>query len=177
MNIISLFVAFAPVAAKSEVGPEGHKLLWILAVLLIGGIYVLFVTISGKKNGKKTNQFFKRKKIAVELEKDRLYRPDFIKLTVKNKGSRDVDLDAPLLIFSGMWYKRKFKLKGTNYSQIYPLYLTAGQSHYINIELKRFYGFDRSLKRLPKVKVVISEVNGKKLGSSKVMLRQTLFSR
>ncbi len=166
-----------PVAAKTEVGPEGYKLIWIFAALLIGGIYVLFMSTSGKKNNKKKTQLFKRKKVIVKLEKDRLYRPDFIKLTVANKGRKDVDLDSPLLIFSGMWYKRKFKLRGTNYNQIYPLYLTAGQSHSINIGLDRFYGFDRSLKRLPKLKVIISEVNGKKLGSNKVVLRRTLFSR
>jgi len=177
VSTIFFFLAFSvPVFAQNEVGPEGHKLVWFALVLIVAGIGVFFWANSEKSKPGFNMPFLKKQKVRVELTKDRLYYPDYIELTVTNTGKTDVDIDAPLLVFSGMWYSRKFKLKGTNNNHYYPLYLMQGQNHRLNIDLNRFYGFDKSLKRLPRVKVVVSDVNGKKLGSRKVLLRKTLFN-
>ena len=174
---IFFFLAFSvPVFAQNEIGPEGHKLIWFFLALAITGIVVFFWTKSGKSKSSFEIPIFNRKKVHVELTKDRLYYPDFLELTIINTGKTDVDIGTPLLVFSGLWYSRKFKLKGTNNNHYYPLYLMQGQNHTLNIELNRFYGFDKTLKRLPRVKVVVSDVNGKKLGSRKVLLRKTLFN-
>lgn len=171
------FLTFSVSAmAQNEIGPEGHKLIWFALVIVVAGIVAFFWANSGKSKNSFEISFFKRKKVHVELTKDRMYYPDFLELTVTNTGKTDVDIGAPLLVFSGMWYSRKFKLKGTNNNHYYPLYLMQGQNHTLNIDLNRFYGFDKTLKRLPRVKVVVSEVNGKKLGSPKVLLRKTLFN-
>jgi hypothetical protein len=171
------FLAFSvPVFAQNEVGPEGHKLIWFVLILAVTGIVAFFWANSGKNKSGFKIPFFNKPKVHVELTKDRLYYPDYLELTVTNTGKTDVDINAPLLVFSGMWYSRKFKLKGTNNHQFYPLYLMQGQNHTLNIDLNRFYGFDKTLKRLPRVKVVVSEVNGRKLGSRKVLLRKTLFN-
>jgi hypothetical protein len=177
VSAILFFLAFSvPVFAQNEVGPEGHKLVWFAFVLVIAGVGVYFWVRSGKSRSGFKIPFFNKPKVHVELTKDRLYYPDYLELTVTNTGKTDVDIEPPLLVFSGMWYSRKFKLKGTNNHQFYPLYLTKGQNHILNIDLNRFYGFDKTLKRLPRVKVVVSDVNGKKLGSRKVLLRKTLFN-
>ncbi len=203
-----------PAAAQTEIGPEGHKLIWFFLGLAAAGILVFFgsrIKKGGRRSGvtgdpfrKQSTQkrstreqftraktvrgtsnssfslfqkpFFRKKRIVVELKKDRLYYPDYLKLIITNSGNTDVDIDTPLLIFSSIWVRRKFKLKGTNYSFSYPLYLAKGQNHTLTIDLERFYRFDKTLRRLPRVRVVVPEVNGKKLGGSKVLLRKTLFN-
>lgn len=165
-----------PAFAQNEIGPEGHKLVWVAVVIAVAGLlaFALMKAKSGSLHFGKP--LFKRKKVRVELYKDRLYYPDALELTVTNTGNVDVDLDAPLLIFSSLWYSRKFRLKGTNNNRFYPLYLGVGQEHKLNIDLNRFYGFDKTLKRAPRVKIRVSEVTGKSLGHRKVLLRKTLFN-
>ncbi len=174
--VLFLMIFSVSAMAQNEVGPEGHKLIWFALVLVVAGIVAFFWVNSGKSKPGFKIPFFNKPKVNVELTKDRMYYPDFLELTVTNTGKTDVDIGTPLLVFSGMWYSRKFKLKGTNNNHYYPLYLMQGQNHTLNIDLNRFYGFDRTLKKLPRVRVVVSEVSGKKLGSRKVLLRKTLFN-
>jgi hypothetical protein len=174
--VLFLMIFSVSAMAQNEVGPEGHKLIWFALVFAIAGIVAFFWANLGKSKPGFKIPFFNKPKVHVELTKDRLYYPDYLELTVTNTGKTDVDIDTPLLVFSGMWYSRKFKLRGTNNNHYYPLYLMQGQNHTLNIDLNRFYGFDKTLKRLPRVKVVVSDVNGKKLGSRKVLLRKTLFN-
>jgi hypothetical protein len=162
--------------ASNEVGPEGHKLLWILLLLAIAVVAAFFLLTQNKSKSGFRIGFSTGKKVKVELKKDRLYYPQYLELTVTNNGKNDVDLAGPLLILKGFWYKRKFKLKGTNQNWFYPVFLSRNQSHILHIDLHRFYGFDKTLKGLPKAKVVVSDVNGRHLGSRQVMLRKTLFN-
>ncbi len=174
-NILLLTVT-GHLPAGNEVGPEGYKLIWFIVILIIAFIVVVAILGSEKKRGNIKDIFKRRKKIEVNLAKDRLYYPDILELTITNTGSSDLDIDKPLLIFSSFWLKRKFVLKGISNYYLYPLFLERGQSHKLTIDLNRFYLHDKSLKRLPKAKVIVSEVNGKRLCSCQVLLRKTLFS-
>jgi hypothetical protein len=176
LTILSQLVFQNSGHAQNEIGPEGLKLLWLAGIVVCAGLAIWLLSKPGKRDYRTKKPLFKRKKITIELQKDRLYYPDYLELIVTNSGNTDIDIDEPLLVFSGLWYNRKFKLKGTNNTSFYPLYLTKGQSHSLNIDLNRFYGFDKTLKRLPRVRVVVTEVNGKRLGSRKVLLRKTLFN-
>jgi hypothetical protein len=109
------------------------------------------------------------------LGKDRVYYPDNLQLKIKNTGSSDIDLDRPLLVFDNFWIKRKFRLKGFDNYSFYPLYLERGKTHTLPIDLNRFYTHDKSLKKFPKTKVIVFDVKGRKLGSTSVFLRKTLF--
>jgi hypothetical protein len=161
--------------AQNEIGPEGHKLVWVFMVLLliVLAFYFLFTKIKSKIGN--SNPFFRVRKVKIEFKKDRLYYPDSLTMVVKNTGNVDVDLDQPLLIFDNFWMKRKFKIKGTGMHSFYPLYLEKGKPHSIQIDLNRFYDHDKTLKKFPKAQIVIKDVQGKKLGSRSVYLRKTLF--
>ena len=127
---------------------------------------------------KKYTRFRKiRKKTRVEMEftKNRLYFPDFLTLVIRNTGTADVDIERPLMIFKSLLMKRKFRLKGLAGYHFYPLYLSAGNEHTLQIDLNRFYQHDKHLKRYPEISVEIYSVKGKKLGRKSVMLRKTLF--
>ncbi|QIA06297.1 hypothetical protein [Draconibacterium halophilum] len=161
--------------AQNEVGPEGHKLLWVL--LFLAAITVAFI-VSGRSYMKKSKTerrpFFQLKRLSIKLEKDALFYPDKLILTVINNGSTAIDLDQPLLVFDNFWLKRKFKLKGMDNYNFYPLYLEGGKSHQLKIDLNRFYSHDKSLKKYPKAKIYMKDIKGKKLGHKAVFLRKTL---
>lgn len=165
------------VSAQNEVAPEGEKLIWIFIILIVFVFALSFLIFrkKDKKTAKVQKPFFQKNRVTVKLEKDKLYYPDNIKLTVKNIGNTDLDLDRPLLILDNFWLKRKFKLKGMDNRTFYPLYLEKGKTHTLQIDLTRFYSHDKSLKKYPKVKLAIYDVKGKRLGSKSVYLRKTLF--
>lgn len=167
---ILLLVVNLAAFAQNEVKPDGDKLLFLIAFLGVGIIAFFFF---GKKSGVK-KPLFARKKVRVELEKDRLYFPDNIKMKVKNIGNTDIDLDKPLMILDNFWLKRKFRLKGMENRTFYPLYLEKGKTHTLIIDLNRFYMHDKKLKKYPKLILVLTDVKGKRLGSKSVYLRKTL---
>jgi hypothetical protein len=158
-------------------GPDGLALLIAIGILLVFPvIYFLYWYFRKSKNKTTTSQpFWSRKRVVIELQKDRKYYPDFIKMTVRNTGKSDVDLDQPLLIFRNFWTKRKFKLKGTSRYSFYPLLLEPGRKHDLTIDLNHFYRHDKRLKKYPRITLVVSDVNGKKFAPQSIMLRKTLF--
>jgi len=161
--------------AQNEIGPEGHKLFWVFGIAFVLGVFILYASWD---KGNKTNikkKLFQRKMVKVELGKDKLYYPGSLELKVKNRGNKDVDLDHPLLVFDNFWFQRKFRLKGMGNHLFYPLYLEKKKTHTLQIDLTRFYSHDKSLKKFPKAKVAVFDVNGKRLGSKSVYLRKTLF--
>ncbi len=173
-KILFLFIIFGStqnLSAQNEVGPDGGKLLWLLLILL--AIIIIFIVLMRK--GNKKRPLFSREKIKIDLDKDRMYYPDYLTLNVKNAGNIDIDLDRPLLVFDNFWLKRKFRLSGTNNRVFYPLYMSKGYNHTLNIDLNHFYSYDKKLKRYPKVKISIFNIKGKRLGSSSIYLRKTLI--
>jgi len=158
-------------SAQNEVRPDGDKIVWIL-LIFVATLVLYFVF---RKKGNKNQPLFVRQKVKIELEKNRLYFPDFLTLTVHNIGNTDIDLDRPLLIFDNFWLKRKFRLKGVENRSFYPLYLVKGHLHKLNIDLNHFYSYDRKLKGYSKVKIILFNIKGKRLGCNSVYLRKTLI--
>lgn len=176
LSLAVLLLSSELLFAQSEIGPEGHKLLWVLIVIAIIAAGFIFTAKPFKRTKKKEREpIFKNRNVGIRLSKDALYYPDNLKLEVKNNGNVDIDLDKPLLEFDNFWLKRKFKIKGMGKHSFYPLYLEKGKTHTLQIDLTRFYGHDKSLKKFPKAKVILCDVKGKKLGSKSVFLRKTLF--
>ena len=171
--LLAVIVFLMPVytSAQSVIGPEGDNLVWFL---FLSGLIALIALVNSilRKKKIKINQILYRKKIQIGLEKDRVYFPDILKLTLKNSGGKDIDLDCPALIFSNFWIKRKFRIKGTNKYHFYPLYLTVGSMHNLDIDLNGFYRHDNKLKKYPKVKVAISDTKGNRLGSKTIYVRK-----
>ncbi len=180
MKRVVLFFVFLShsllLLANNEVAPEGNKLIGFFLALLILTILLFSIKKRGDKTKtKKGRLFHQRNKIKIELEKDRMYYPNILKLKVTNRGNSDIDLDKPLLVFDNFWLKRKFKIKGIGKYSFYPLYLEKGATHSLKIDITRFYLHDKKLKKYPKIKVKLFNVNGKHLGSKSVYIRKTLI--
>jgi Ca2+/Na+ antiporter len=169
--LLLILVSTLNLSAQNEVRPDGDKIVWVLLIFL-ATVFLFFVY---RKKGNIKQTLFVRQRIKIELEKSRLYFPDFLTLTVHNIGNTDIDMDRPLLIFDNFWLKRKFRLKGVENRSFYPLYLVKGHLHKLNIDLNHFYSYDRKLKRFPKVKIILFNVKGRRLGSNSVYLRKTLI--
>ena len=161
--------------AQNEIGPEGGKLIWVILAILFVLVSFFIFRKKEPKIQKVKKPLFQRNRVSIEIEKDSLYYPNSLKLTVKNSGNYDIDMDKPLLILDNFWLKRKFKLKGVENRTFYPLYLEKGKKHTLQIDLTRFYSHDKTLKKFPKAKISIFDVKGRKLGSKSVFLRKTLF--
>jgi hypothetical protein len=168
--LILILVSTLNLSAQNEVRPDGDKIVWVLLIFLATAI--LFFVFRKKESRKQP--LFVRQRIKIVLEKNRLYFPDYLTLTVKNIGNTDIDLDRPLLIFDNFWLKRKFRLKGIENRSFYPLYMVKNYTHTLQIDLNHFYSYDRKLKRYPKAKIILFDVKGKRLGSDSVYLRKTL---
>ncbi|KAF0237538.1 MAG: hypothetical protein FD181_1776 [Prolixibacteraceae bacterium] len=167
-----LLVSTLKIFAQNEIGPDGDKLIWFFAILLLGiVIFFIFRILTGQKR----KPLYVREKVKVSLQKDRLYYPDNVKMELQNIGNTDIDIDRPLLVFDNFWLKRKFRLKGTDGRTFYPLYLDKNKVHHLNIDLSPFYSYDKKLIRYPKLKVLIFNVKGKRLGKSVIYLRKTLI--
>lgn len=174
--VLLVFSLFSSVLfAQNEIGPDGDKLLWIFGIVLILALIFYLLGGTGKKPRFSFKSIISRRRLSVELKKDRVYFPDKLTLTVKNTGNVDVDLDKPLLIFDSFWLKRKFRIKGMQNRTFYPLYLVKGKSHALDIDLLPFYQHDKRLKRYSKVTVRMSDVKGRRLGQRSVYLRKTLI--
>ena len=171
------FIVLDVPAAVEVKGPDGIAFLIAMLILLIFPLsyFLLFLFRRNKTKTTRKNPFWPRKKIEVQLSKDRRYYPDNIGIRVRNTGNQDVDLAQPLLIFGNFWSKRKFKLKGTNRYSFYPLLLEPGKVHDLKIDLNHFYRHDKRLKKYPRVTLLFSDVSGKHFAPKSIMLRKTLF--
>lgn len=175
---IAFFMAPLVVFSENEIHPEGYKLLWIIAVILLLPFvyYLVFHKLLQKGSSFPKQTHFWKRRLKVELTKDRKYRPTTLTLKVQNRSLKDIDLEPPVLYFRKLWTKRKFKLKGIEQYEIYPLFLEAGRDHELHINLRVFFNYDRKLKRFFWAKVRVSDTRGRKYSSRYVTLRKSLFS-
>ena len=160
--------------AANEIGPEGIKLLWI--ILLCLGIFLLswLVFFCKGKIMLPKNPF--SRKLKTELIKNKYYKPTHLNLIIKNTSGKDIDIEAPVILFRKLFAKRKFKLKGINKSDIYPLYLEKGKTHDLLINLSVFHNYDRKLKKYYWCRVFFKDTKGRNYSTKYVKLRSSLFS-
>ncbi len=170
------------IAANTGIGPEGYKLLWLFgAIILIitaGSLRNVFRfrNRTGYQSPPSPPRTKGRSRLEVSLTKDRRFRPQKLTMVVRNIGKNDADLQSPVLLLKKYWITRRFVLKGINGQRIYPLYLEAGKTHQLVIDLALFFEHDRSLKRYHKSQVIVTDTKGRRFKSGNILLRKNLFS-
>jgi hypothetical protein len=179
-NLIVLL--FDPLALFSgnETDPEKLQLLRIIGILLVilgliitRGVWIFF---QKRENYSRLFWFLNKVKLEVTLEKDRLFRPRFLTLTISNTGKQEADLNAPVIEFRKIWTKRKFKLNGIKGQQIYPLFLNPGLTHELQIETATFHQYDREIKSFYWARIYVTDIEGYQWKSNKVKLRKSLVT-
>ncbi len=173
---------FDPLALFSgnETDPEKLQLIRIIGFLLILLLLIIgweaWKFFQKKMNSGGFFRFFKKVKLEVILEKDRLFRPQVLTMTIRNIGKYEADLDAPVIEFRKIWSIRKFKLNGIKGQQVYPLFVQPGITHQLRIETATFHQYDRTIKSFYWARIFVSDVNGHKWKSNKVKLRKSLVT-
>ena len=173
---------FDPMAlfSGSETDPEKlqmMRIIVILAILLAFFILREMWNVFGHQISlKRMLNFSKRVKLDVTLEKDRMFRPQVLTMTIYNKGKQDADINSPVIEFRKIWTKRRFKVNGTRGQQVYPLYLYPGHTHQLVIETINFHQYDRSIKSFYWARIYVSDIEGRQWKSNKVKLRKSLVT-
>jgi len=171
-------VFFYPLLAffQNKTGVETGTLIWIIIILLVLLVATLGWEIQKSQRKRNPGGFFRKVKLEIILEKDRLFRPQVLTLTIRNIGKNEVDITAPVLEFRKIWTKRKFKLNGINGRQNYPMFIDSGRLHQLRIETSTFHQYDRDLKSFYWARIYVSDVEGRKWKSNDVKLRKSLFT-
>jgi len=173
---------FDPLALISgnETDPEKLQLQRIIALLVvILGLLVGWEVWKFYQKKRRPGGFFRfmsKVKLDVTLEKDKLYRPHFLTMTIQNIGKQEADLNAPIIEFRKIWTTRKFKVNGIRGQQVYPLLLYPGITHELEIETNTFYQYDREIKSYYWARIFVSDIEGHRWKSNRVKLRQSLVT-
>lgn len=176
-----LLAIFNPLLFLSELGAgfEKETLVQIILILalLLGTLVVFDLWRILKNKGKGTiwRPFF-RLKLEVFLDKDRVFHPQVLTMTILNAGKREVEIESPVLEFRKIWSKRKFKLNGINGNYIYPMLINPGDKHQLFIETTRFHQYDNEIKSFYWARIYVTDVEGRRWKSNDVKLRKSLVT-
>jgi hypothetical protein len=176
-----LLLAFNPLLFLSEFSSGVDKetlvlIIIILSVLLLAVLGFELIKAIRKRNAGFFAWFFRKVQLEISLEKDRLFYPKVLTMTIRNTGNQVVDIKAPVLEYRKIWSKRKFKLNGISGQQIYPLLLDPGKVHRLPIETATFHQYDSEIKSYYWARIYVSDVKGRKWKSNDVKLRKSLVT-
>jgi hypothetical protein len=177
-NLIVLTMLLYPLSAFSsnEAGPEDYKITWLLLAIIVLLLVLSWLRKRGGKDKIVLRLPFTGRRLKVDLLPDRRYRPRTLTLVVKNTSRKDIDIEAPVIMFRKLLLIRKFKLKGIDRNMIYPLYLEAGKEHELRISLNSFHEYDPALRKYYWARILLNDISGRKYQTRYVTLRKSLFS-
>ena len=92
-------------------------------------------------------------------------------MTVRNTGKREVDIEAPVLVFKRWRSKRKFRILTVKESEIYPMFMKSGEESVVNISLEQFYQNIPELRRACRLCVEMRDDTDKKYISRTIRLK------
>lgn len=148
----------------------------VLSVLLLVVLGYELLQFLRSRNSGFLSLIFRKIQLSVHVEKDRLFYPKVLTMTIRNTGNQVVDISAPVLEYRKIWSKRKFKLNGVSGQQIYPLLLEPGKVHRLPIETSTFHQYDNEIKSYYWARIYVSDVEGRKWKSNDVKLRKSLVT-
>jgi hypothetical protein len=138
------------------------KFLFIFLILIVFYRYFIKPVIYKRNRGSFNRELRPddRSKIKIEILRDKINNPFLINLIVQNTGKKEIELNAPVLVFKSWARKRRFRILSVDFSDIYPMLIMKGKAAVIPIDLKQFYRYDPGLKKASRMGVEIPEVDG-----------------
>lgn len=147
----------------------------LITIVLVIGLFVLNRTRTFAKgsNGKKLS--FNKRKVPyaaeIILDKSQKFNPSIIGMTVTNTGTKDIDLNSPVITFKRWFSKRKFRVLKVEHAEIYPLLLEPGKSYILDISLDQFYQAVPELQLACRMSIEMKDRNGKRFKSQTIRLK------
>ena len=161
---------------QTEVGPDNY-FLYVAIAFILGAPVILYLIFARRRKSKFSfKKWFQKGRVEVKLVPNRKYRPDELTLVVRNNRKQAIDLESPVLIIRKLWSVRKFKLKGVNRAEIYPLYLESGKTHELQIKLDVFHRHDSSLRSYYWARVLLKDTSGLTYPTNYITLRKSFVS-
>jgi len=165
------------ILAIMELSPFVLMLLkWILIItVLVLGFFTLNRTRAfAKGNSGKKMSFRKRSELygaGISLYKSRRFNPSNIEMIVTNTGTKDIDLNAPVIIFKRWFTKRKFRVLKVEHSEVYPILLEPGKASFLDISLDQFYEAVPELQLACRMSIEMKDRSGKRFKSQTIRLK------
>lgn len=147
----------------------------LITIVLVVGLFVFNRTRTFAKgtNGKKLS--FNKRKVPyaaeIILDKSQKFNPAIIGMTVTNTGTKDIDLNAPVITFKRWFSKRKFRVLKVEHAEIYPLLLEPGKAYVLDILLDQFYQAVPELQLACRMTIEMKDRNGKRFKSQTIRLK------
>jgi hypothetical protein len=146
----------------------------IITVLVVGFFIFNRTHTFAKGTSRKKMSFGKRKvpyAAEIDLFKSRRFNPANIEMVVTNTGTKEIDLEAPVIIFKRWFTKRKFRVLRVEHSEIYPILIGPGKSSSLDISLDQFYDTVPELQLACRMSIEMKDRSGKKFKSQTIRLK------
>jgi hypothetical protein len=169
MNLYPLFV----ILEVEMMQPDGDKVLWIMAVLLL----LISVLIIFSNRNISFGQLFKSKEISIKVKKNRVFQPTTVLLSIENTKSQGIVIESIVLRFVHVTQQKAYKVTSVKGEKIYPLYLDGLGKHNIVIALEPFFAREPRLNRFIGLRI---EANIEKKGpfkTSTLLLNRNPFAK
>lgn len=118
--------------------------------------------------------FIKKRSVTLCASKNSRYFPSCISYVVVNNRKQSVWVNEAILTFKTFGKSKKFKIKGINGAQIYPLELLPKDTHELSISLIPFHKSEPKLRFYHVLHLSIRMENGEKR-EKRLLLRPTLL--
>ncbi|HZK96654.1 MAG TPA: hypothetical protein VFC67_20815 [Prolixibacteraceae bacterium] len=147
----------------------------LITIVLVVGLFILnrTRTFSKGRNGKKLS--FNKRKVPyaaeIILDKSKKFNPSIIAMTVTNTGTKDIDLNSPVITFKRWFSNRKFRVLKVEHAEIYPLLLEPGKAYVLDISLDQFYQAVPELQLACRMSIEMKDRNGKSFKSQTIRLK------
>ena len=159
-----------------ELSPYVTLIKWSLIIIIL--VIVFFVLNRTRTFAKGTSHrklsFNKRRlpyAAEIILNKDRRFNPSNVGMTVTNTGLKEIDLNAPVIIFKRWFSKRKFRVLKVEHSEIYPILIEPGKTSALDISLDQFYESVPELQLACRMSIEMKDRSGKSFKSQTIRLK------
>jgi hypothetical protein len=141
--------------------PERPGSLFTMLLLLMLGVGIVWMIRQSWWKSFWMKWFPGRVSLRVAKGKDHVTGRKLLKISIVNKTQDGLTFMPPMVVFSKWGKERRFRLKGSDQDDMFPLTLTPGTGHGIVIDLDQFYEKIPDLKGANRVGALV-ETSGEK---------------
>lgn len=143
---------------QDQEGPGSFLTMFLLLTTAFGLVWLL--------QQQRVRQYVRRwfpGKVLLQVIKgsDHATGRQLLKISIINKTNEGITFLPPHLVFRNWGQERKFRLKGSNQEDMFPLTLTPGTSHRLVLDLEQFFEKIPDLKKSNKVGVSVQTTGEK----------------
>jgi hypothetical protein len=139
---------------------EGPGSLFTMLLLLGVGVGIVWLTRQPWWLSLWQKWFPGKVHLRVFRGKDKITGKALLKISIENKTTEGLTFQPPQLVFKNWGNERRFRLKGSNQEDMFPLTLTPGTGHKLVLDLNQFYEKIPDLKKANRVGAMVETTDG-----------------